>query len=568
MSDLASTTDIELVSAFRAGDTYAFSGIYDRYADHVYSYSLAMLQDPAAARRATRDVFVSTAEQLEAGEGSGPMRPKLFATAHETVRSFSGEMYEPDGEEPPLSTSDVDSAGDPSSRLRDQVWGSLDGLGQRHRELLVLDLVEGMGSGEAAEVVRAKEEDVAEISSRLRSHAERALGPLLIAEFGNDECGDLDGLIDGSNGGLPPETRARLGKHIGGCVDCQGRRSQLIGTENVLARILLTSAPTGLRDEVLDQVIVEIDPIGASPAVPAAPPPAVSDPAPVPPPAVAATSEPHQLSDPVMYVVFGVMTLALGLIGMAVSARFTPMGAPGSPPAAAPLVATSTTTTTIGSDTTSPEPSTVTTPAPSAAAAAITVSTGTVDFGDDATVGELEIANTGGQVGEFTVTSSSESVILAVGGGELGPRESTSFSLNLDRETIPEGDIAETVTVSWAGGAHEVAVVGTHLDNPILHNPQASPASVQVDEGSACSPTRTTISVRIRDSSPFVAVVRWSPDGGGVREVEMSDIGGDMFSAEIGPFTAAQSTSVRIVATDELGNAGGATVGVIVNPCP
>jgi hypothetical protein len=48
----------------------------------------------------------------------------------------------------------------------------------------------------------------------------------------------------------------------------------------------------------------------------------------------------------------------------------------------------------------------------------------------------------------------------------------------------------------------------------------------------------------------------------------MNDVGGDVFEAEIGPFTTVHSASVRMVAIDELGNAGGATIEVPVVACP
>ncbi len=44
----------------------------------------------------------------------------------------------------------------------------------------------------------------------------------------------------------------------------------------------------------------------------------------------------------------------------------------------------------------------------------------------------------------------------------------------------------------------------------------------------------------------------------------MTPVGDDVYEAVIGPFTAAQSASVRVVAFDERGNAGGATTSLSV----
>jgi len=92
---------------------------------------------------------------------------------------------------------------------------------------------------------------------------------------------------------------------------------------------------------------------------------------------------------------------------------------------------------------------------------------------------------------------------------------------------------------------------------------------VEVSGSPDCLDTSTTISVRVRDRSPLeTVVVRWSPDGGSNQETAMNDVGGDVFEAEIGPFTTVHSASVRMVAIDELGNAGGATIEVPVVACP
>lgn len=111
-------------------------------------------------------------------------------------------------------------------------------------------------------------------------------------------------------------------------------------------------------------------------------------------------------------------------------------------------------------------------------------------------------------------------------------------------------------------------MVGTHEDLPIIHNPQASPASIEVS-GDGCSNDQTTISARVRDTSPLESVlVRWSPDGGAQRETAMESVGNDMFEAVIGPFTTAQTAEARIVAFDDRGNAGGASATVTVVACP
>jgi hypothetical protein len=272
--------------------------------------------------------------------------------------------------------------------------------------------------------------------------------------------------------------------------------------------------------------------------------------------------------------IFAVVTVVLGLIGLAVAAQFDPLEPlPTVPVADSPdqgAQTTTTTTTTPGSaSTTSAEdPSGSTSTTVPSTPAALEVSTDTIDFGADATVNQFEIANTGGSPGTWQVAVSSEAISLSAGEGEVGAGETATIDMSLDREGIEEGDIAETVTVSWEGGEAEIEVVGTHEDLPIIHNPQASPASIEVS-GEGCSNDQTTISARVRDTSPLESVlVRWSPDGGAQRETAMESVGNDMFEAVIGPFTTAQTAEARIVAFDDRGNAGGASATVTVVACP
>jgi len=276
----------------------------------------------------------------------------------------------------------------------------------------------------------------------------------------------------------------------------------------------------------------------------------------------------------VRWGIFVVVTVVVGLLGFAVSARFEPLDPlPTVPVTQAPpgAVGSSTTTTPGDSSSTTDDAgrsgSTSTTAAPTPAA--LEVSTETLDFGGDGTVNEFGITNAGGRPGTFQVAVSNEAIALSVGEGEVAGGETVTIQLSLDRGEIEEGNIDETVTVSWDGGESEVSITGSNEANPILHNPQASPSSVEVSGDDACTNTQTRVSVRVRDTSPIASVVaRWSPDGGAQRETEMSSVGNEMFEATIGPFTTAQTAEVRIVAFDDRGNAGGATATVSVVACP
>jgi hypothetical protein len=268
--------------------------------------------------------------------------------------------------------------------------------------------------------------------------------------------------------------------------------------------------------------------------------------------------------------VFAAVALVLGLIGVAVSAQFTSSGTVSTiPVVAAPA----------GDSTTTLEPPAATTTEPGGAAstavsspltpASFAVAQDTIDFGSDGTSAQIDLANDGGQVGAWAIASSSPAISVSSGGGDLGAGESTSIEVSLDRSQIAEGDLSETLTITWDGGEAPVTAVATHEDNPIIHNPQASPSEVQVDGGPSCSTTHATISARVRDTSQLASVVvRWSPSGSGTRETAMIPVGNDIYEGVIGPFTVAHSAVVKVVAIDEKGNAGGASITVGVIACP
>lgn len=273
---------------------------------------------------------------------------------------------------------------------------------------------------------------------------------------------------------------------------------------------------------------------------------------------------------------FAVITLVVGLIGLVVSAQFEPIERPPGNTNSPAASATTTTSVEASPGSSAPGSTTGTTPdqgTPSSTAArepaALVVSTDSVNFGEDGTSNEIELTNTGGQVAEWEITSSSGAIAPSAGRGELEPGGAVTIELTLDRENIGEGDLDETLTVTWSGGQEQIVVTGSHEDNPIIHSPTASPSSVQVSGDSECTNTRTTVLARVRDTSELESVVvRWSPDGGSQQETAMSSIGDDMFEAVIGPFTAVQTAEARVVAFDERGNAGGASTQVAVVECP
>lgn len=551
MSDIERQNDAELVAAFRAGQQAAFGAIYDRYAGRIYSYCLTMLRDPKDAADASHDAFVKAATRIDRLGDPGKLRPWLFSMARTETRAEGRHQSKvtPGGHIAETRVGLSGSAADnEKTGLRTLVWEAMDGLGQRDQELMALHLTEGLEGEDLAQAMGVDMEHLPVLVSRMRNRVEKALGAVLITQLGHEDCDELGLILGDWDGEFDSDVRARVTRHVGSCEICHERRATLLTPGHALARIMIAAAPASLRSQVLVEVAMGEEP-------------------PPPPQTVRIGGA---LGDGAKLGVFALVTLLLGLLGLAVSAQFEPLEIPEGtvPPVANDTTTTSNpanATTTIQIGTTAPDSNTTQPATPGT----IEVSTETIDFGEDANTAQIDIANSGGQTISFALEPSVETIVLSAGGQELDPGESVTYDVLLDRETVAEGEIDESIAVTWDGGNLTIAISAIQMDNPILHNPQASPAQVEVSGSPDCSNTTTTISVRVRDRSPLQnVVVQWSPDGGSNRETAMTDIGGDIYEADIGPFTTVHTAAVRVVATDELGNAGGATIEVPVLACP
>lgn len=265
----------------------------------------------------------------------------------------------------------------------------------------------------------------------------------------------------------------------------------------------------------------------------------------------------------VQIAIFGVVALVLGLLGLVVSAQFEPLEPPltipiGSPSSTVSGVSSTTTTSGFEAPTTIPGAGVTTTPP---TAANLVLDQTQIDFGDSDSVRSVRLDNDGGQPATWDATSTTQTMLISPSSGTLGPGESITIDLSLDRSAAPEGDLSESVDIVWQAGSIGLGVVGSNNVNPVLHNPQVSPSALKVD---GCSPTQATVSVRVRDASPLSSVVvRWAG-----QETQMIDVGSEMWEGVIGPFGSAEQQTVRVVAFDEHGNAGGAAVTVDVTACP
>ena len=265
-----------------------------------------------------------------------------------------------------------------------------------------------------------------------------------------------------------------------------------------------------------------------------------------------------------------IAAVLLSLIGFSIASRYQPSGE-----AALAPVAESTTSTSTEPSTTAvsplPVPSEQTTTTATTAepeTAAIALSETVLDFGEGENSIQVQIEHVEGGPADWELASENAGVSADPSSGRIEAGATVNVTVTIDRSELGEGEFEGTMTLNWADGQETVGLLAVSEDNPIIHNPQASPSTVQVGSGSECSPTRTTISARVRDTSEVDQVIaRWSPDGSATRETAMNPVGNDIYEGVIGPYGATGNYSVKIVAFDVRGNAGGASVAVAVVDC-
>jgi RNA polymerase sigma factor (sigma-70 family) len=261
--------DAELVAAARSGDQDAFASIYDRYADRLHDFCHSVLRDRHEAADAMQDTFVLVAQRLGQLRDPDKLRPWLFAIArHEALRRAKAR-----GRATPTEDAGVEVAIDASSPEdvvsgRDAgaiVWDAAAGLSARDQALLDLHLRQGLDGQQLADAIGTSADHAYVLMSRLRDQVERALGALLVARLGREECKDLQVVLDGWDGTFSPLWRKRVARHVDGCDTCSSQRKKFLSPLSLLAAAPLVPAPLALREPTLDRVrtVANVRPAGA-----------------------------------------------------------------------------------------------------------------------------------------------------------------------------------------------------------------------------------------------------------------------------------------------------------------
>ena len=154
-----SRTDHDLVYAARDGDTIAFDALFYRYRDGIFRLGLAITKDPSAAEEIVVDTFARAHRALARLEPDNSLRPWLYRVAVNLSynrRPRKGVVLSSLDEAADVAFDNDE--GSPSAvaeqaELRRLVLGAVDGLGPKHRLVVVLHYMNGLNLTEIAEVV-------------------------------------------------------------------------------------------------------------------------------------------------------------------------------------------------------------------------------------------------------------------------------------------------------------------------------------------------------------------------------------------------------------------------------
>lgn len=554
--------DATLVAGVLAGDRQAFAGVYEKYADRLYDFGFSMLRNREEASDCVADSFVVMAEKLGQLRDPSALRPWLYSVVRNeclrTLRARARVAHDdewleamPDQGHGPEQQVEQDAV---QAELRELVWAAIDGLNDRDRSLLDLHLRQGLEGADLAAAMDVTTANSYVMLSRARDQVERALGALLIARKGSDECDELADLLQGWDGSFSPLIRKRVARHIDGCEICERRRRLMVSPLALLGAVPAFAAPAALKGRVLDDerlVSYYVD----QPVTPAAP-------APVPAGhdvrrrrgllvAIAA----------VLLLIAGVGTAALWPNGEDdLVAVDTPTSAAPSTPDTEPSTPEATATdgpTDVPTDVVT-EPSEVATTASTdatiAAPGELQVSTRTLDLGTSRSSGSVQLSNVGGSPVDFTAKARAGWLSVSRRSGTLDAGGSSGLRISADRGALAEGRHSGQVAITSSGGTVVVTVRLSVNRPPTVGTIAAGATSCSVPVSATVTDGTGVRSVRVTWSGAVSGQANASLSGGRWRVTIPVPVGGNV--------------KVTFTATDDGGLRTSRARTFTFDPCP
>ena len=219
--------DSEVVESIAGDRSGGLTGAYDKYADPLYKYCLALLGEPAEAADVVQDTFVIAAARLVDLREPSRLRAWLYAVARNECQRITppGRPVFAPAQAPYVMAGAANGPEDTErARLRDLLDAATRGLTPGEREIIELELRQGLAVAEVASVVGVSRTRANTLASRAREHLEACLAAVVVARAGRRDCRLLSGMLAGWDGQLTVPLREQLHRHIGRCAICSTRR--------------------------------------------------------------------------------------------------------------------------------------------------------------------------------------------------------------------------------------------------------------------------------------------------------------------------------------------------------
>ncbi|MFV2126411.1 sigma-70 family RNA polymerase sigma factor [Micromonospora sp. LOL_013] len=223
--------DRAIVAALVAGDPRGLDRAYRAYADRLFTYCRFMLRDADGAADAVHDTFVLAGQRAAQLRDPERLRPWLYAIArNECLRVIRGQRrqlpLDDVGELPATPVDPVTGLG--AEQLRELVRSTAAGLNPGDRQVIELAIRHDLSAADVGAVLGVSDSHAHARLSRARTQLERAIGALLVARTGADDCPTLGELLRGWDGTLTVLLRKRVSRHIENCPTCDDRRRRQV----------------------------------------------------------------------------------------------------------------------------------------------------------------------------------------------------------------------------------------------------------------------------------------------------------------------------------------------------
>ncbi len=253
----AGVEDSELVQLALGGDQSALAEIYDRYADHIYSFCRSRLRNDADAADAMQDTFIRASTRLSQLRDPSKLRSWLFAIARNQIivsGRAAAKAVGGDGMETLASTNSEVDADLLRVEASEQLWAASGGLAVRDREVLELHVRHGLVGADLSDALGVADGHGRVLLSRAKDRIAVALGSLLVARMGREECDELDRLLSSWDGRFTTDVRSTVSKHVKKCEVCEQTQTVALASGVSFGVVPLLAVPGGLRANTIAEM--------------------------------------------------------------------------------------------------------------------------------------------------------------------------------------------------------------------------------------------------------------------------------------------------------------------------